>query len=103
MKLKFIPTTIFRETPKVTFFDAGLEESNGCDVVIHSKEAISPPDDSKEEQFKILWVHICTQELKDVAISINKWWKTRYPDFKMRIVSKKEFEHIKMQEQHQQQ
>jgi len=57
----------------------------------------------KEEQTKILWVHICTQELTDVAISINKWWKTRYPEFKMRIVSKKEFEHIKMQEQQQQQ
>ena len=45
MKLKFLPTSIFRETPKVTFFDAGLEVSNGCDVVIHSEEAISPPDD----------------------------------------------------------
>ena len=49
----------------------------------------------KEEQTKILWVHICTQDLTGVAISINKWWKTRYPEFKMRIVSKKEFEHIK--------
>ena len=57
----------------------------------------------KEEQTKILWVHICTQELTDVAISINKWWKTRYPDFKMRIFSKKEFENIKMQEQQQKQ
>ena len=57
----------------------------------------------KEEQTKILWVHICTQDLTGVAISINKWWKTRYPEFKMRIVSKKEFEHIKMQEQQQQQ
>ena len=57
----------------------------------------------KEEQTKILWVHICTQELTNVAISINKWWKTRYPDYKMRIVSKKEFEHIKMQEQQKQQ
>ena len=53
----------------------------------------------KEEQTKILWVHICTQDLTGVAISINKWWKTRYPEFKMRIVSKKEFEHIKMQQQ----
>ena len=57
----------------------------------------------KEEQTKILWVHICNQDLKGVAISINKWWKTRYPEFKMRIVSKKEFENIKMQEQQQQQ
>ena len=54
----------------------------------------------KEEQTKILWVHICSQDLKGVAISINKWWKTRYPECKMRIVSKKEFEDIKkMQEQ----
>ena len=53
MKLKFYPTTIFRETPKVTFFDAGLEASNGCDVVIHSEEAISPPDDFKDEQYYV--------------------------------------------------
>ena len=49
----------------------------------------------KEEQTKILWVHICTQELTDVAISINKWWKTRYPAYKIRIVFKKEFESSK--------
>ena len=53
MKLKFMPTIIFRETPKVTFFDAGLEASNGCDVVIHSEEAISPPDDFKDEQYYV--------------------------------------------------
>ena len=53
MKLRFFPTTIFRETPKVTFFDAGLEASNGCDVVIHSEEAISPPDDFKNEQYYV--------------------------------------------------
>ena len=53
MKLKFSPTTIFRETPKVTFFDAGVEESNGCDVVIHSEEAISPPDDFNDEQYYV--------------------------------------------------
>ena len=58
----------------------------------------------KEVETKILWVNICSQNLEGVASSINKWWKTRYPDFKMRIVSKKEFEHIKkMQEQQQQQ
>ena len=53
MKLKFLPTTIFRETPKVTFFDAGVEESNGCDVVIQSEEAISPPDDFNDEQYYV--------------------------------------------------
>ena len=51
----------------------------------------------KEEQTKILWVHICTQDLEGVAISINKWWKTRYPGYKIRIVSKKDFELVKMQ------
>ena len=53
MKLKFMPIKIFRETPKVKFFDAVLEESNGCDVVIHSGEAISPPDDAKDEQYYV--------------------------------------------------
>ena len=48
---------------------------------------------------KTIWVHICTHDLKGVAISINKWRKTRYPEFKMRMVSKKEFENIKMQQQ----
>ena len=51
----------------------------------------------KEDQSKILWVHICTKDLTGVAISINKWWKTRYPEYKIRVVSKKEFELVKMQ------
>ena len=51
----------------------------------------------KEVETKILWVNICTQNLEGVAISINKWWKTRYPEYKIRIVSKKEFELVKMQ------
>ena len=51
----------------------------------------------KELETKILWVNICTQNLETVAISINKWWKTRYPAYKIRIVSKKEFDLIKMQ------
>jgi len=50
----------------------------------------------KEVETKILWVNICTQNLEGVAISINKWWKTRYPSYKIRIVSKKEFELVKM-------
>ena len=37
------------------------------------------------------------QDLEGVAIQINKWWKTRYPEYKIRVVSKKEFEIIKMQ------
>ena len=51
----------------------------------------------KEVETKILWVNICAQDLERVAISINKWWKTRYPAYKIRIVSKKEFELVKMQ------
>ena len=51
----------------------------------------------KEVETKILWINICTQNLEGVAISINKWWKTRYPEYKIRIVSKKEFEIIKIQ------
>ena len=53
----------------------------------------------KDDERKILWVHICAQDFTGIAISMNKWWKTRYPEFKMRVVSKKEFEQIKIQEQ----
>ena len=51
----------------------------------------------KEVETKILWVNICTSNLEGAAISINKWWKTRYPEYKIRIVSKKEFELVKIQ------
>ena len=51
----------------------------------------------KEVETKILWVKICPQDLEGVAISINKWWKTRYPEYKIRVVSKEEFEFIKIQ------
>ena len=50
----------------------------------------------KEVETKIIWVNICPQNLEGLAISINKWWKTRYPEYKIRIVSKKEFEIVKM-------
>jgi len=43
----------------------------------------------KEVENKTLWVNICTQNLEGLAISINKWWKTRYPAYKIRIVYKK--------------
>ena len=49
----------------------------------------------KDDNEKILWVHICTKDLTGIAISINKWWKIRYPQYKIRIVSKIEFESIK--------
>ena len=67
MELKFYSTTIFRETPKVTFFDAGLVGSNGCDVVIHSKEAISPPDNFKDEQYyAVSYTHLTLPTNREV-------------------------------------
>ena len=51
----------------------------------------------KEVETKFLWVNICAQDYEEVAFSINKWWKIRYPEYKIRIVSKKEFELVKMQ------
>ena len=39
MDLKFCPSAIFRETPKLTLFD----------VVIHSGETISPPNEFEYE------------------------------------------------------
>ena len=50
----------------------------------------------KEDQSKILWVHICAKGITGDDISINKWWKKRYSEYKMRVVSKKEFEQKKM-------
>ena len=51
----------------------------------------------KEVETKTLWVNIYTQNLEGEAISINKWRETRYPAYNIRIVSKKEFELVKMQ------
>ena len=51
----------------------------------------------KEVENKILWVNICAQDLEVVAISINKWWKTRYPEYKLRVVSKEEFALVQKQ------
>ena len=49
----------------------------------------------KQDQDKILWVHICNKDLNGIAISINNWWKRRYPNYKIRVVSTNEFERIK--------
>ena len=51
----------------------------------------------KEVETKILWVNICTQNLEVVDISINKWRKKRYPEYKIKVVSKKDFELKRMQ------
>ena len=53
MRLNFIPIHVFRETPQVSFFDAGVTGSNGTDVVIHHKNAVSPPNDGNFEQYYI--------------------------------------------------
>ena len=50
----------------------------------------------KQDNEKILWVHICSKDLTGVAISINRWWKKRYPGYKIRIVSIVELEKVKL-------
>jgi len=51
----------------------------------------------KEVENKILWVNICIQDLEGESISNKKWWKTRSPKYKIRVVSKKEFKLVKIQ------
>ncbi len=51
--LNFVSTNVFRETPQVTFFDAGIKGSNGSDVVIHHGNALSPPNDDNFEQYYV--------------------------------------------------
>ena len=51
MRLHFMPIHVFRETPSVTFFDAGIVGSNGTDVVAHHGAATSPPDDEDFDEF----------------------------------------------------
>ena len=53
MRLHFMPIHVFRETPSVTFFDAGIAGSNGTDVVAHHGAATSPPNDDDFEQFYV--------------------------------------------------
>ena len=53
MRLHFVPIHIFRETPSVAFFDAGIAGANGVDVVVHRGSAISPPNDEDFEQYYV--------------------------------------------------
>ena len=53
MRINFVPIHVFRETPQVTFFDAGVKGSNGSDVLIHHGSAISPPNDDNFEQYYV--------------------------------------------------
>tara|TARA_B100000963_G_C22016732_1_gene405263 strand:- start:119 stop:328 length:210 start_codon:yes stop_codon:yes gene_type:complete len=47
---------------------------------------------------KILWTNICTKDLTGIACSLNKWWKTRYPEYKIIVSPNKEFEQVLIQE-----
>ena len=53
MRLQFIPIHVFRATPSVTFFDAGVHGTNGTDVVVHRGAATSPPDANGFEQYSL--------------------------------------------------
>ena len=50
MRLQFIPIHVFRETPSVTFFDAGV---SGTNVVVQRGAATSPPDANGFEQYYV--------------------------------------------------
>ncbi|AEC53154.1 hypothetical protein SCRM01_208 [Synechococcus phage S-CRM01] len=55
MKLPYeiVPTTIFRETESVSFYDCTVPNTNGCDVVRHGAFASSPPFDGPFPQFYV--------------------------------------------------
>ena len=74
--------------------------------IFHSQFLMAYPESwkfYKEVETKILWVNICAQDLEGVYISINKWRRKRYPEYKIRLFSKKEFELVKKQEQQKEQ
>ena len=78
MKPTVIPTHIFRETPAVDFYDATIDESNGCDVVRHGPQAVSPPyDEHGKQQF---YVHnhqidnnLCVFGQREFHLIYEKW------------------------------
>ena len=51
---------------------------------------------NKEDQSRIYGFMFLPMIFKK-AILIYKWWKTRYPENKMRVVFKKEFEQVRIQ------
>ena len=57
MRVNFLPIHVFSETAQVSFFDAGVKGSNGADVVIHHKNAVSPSHDGKFKQYFIHYHH----------------------------------------------
>ena len=53
IRLNLLPIHVFRETPQVSFFDASVKGSNGANVFIHNKNAVSPPNEGNFEQYYI--------------------------------------------------
>ena len=49
----------------------------------------------RRESDKTLWVHIFGNHKSEIVIEVNKWWHTRYPNYKLRICNKQTFESIK--------
>ncbi len=78
MRLNFVPIHIFRETPQVSFFDAGIKKSNASDVVIHHGNATSPPNDGDFEQYYVHRYqidHNLVIEGSRIFTLINPEWK----------------------------
>ena len=53
MRLRFIPTHLYRETSQVAFFVASVPNSNATDVVLHAGAAVSPRDDGDAKQYHV--------------------------------------------------
>ena len=49
----------------------------------------------KRESDKSLWVHIYGNPKSKISIAVNKWWKTKYPTYMIRICNKETFESVK--------
>ena len=51
----------------------------------------------KREADKTLWVHICDDRspMHQISIAINRWHKTRFPTYRLRIVNKQSFDSIR--------
>ena len=76
MRLNFIPIHVFREMPQVSFFDAGIKETNGNAIVIHHKNAASPPDKGKFEQYYIhhqIDQNLLIESSRTFSLSNPKW------------------------------
>ena len=50
MRLQFIPIHVFRETPSVTFFDAGVSGTNGTDANFSFAD-VEYPDYARQSDF----------------------------------------------------